>query len=205
MGKELDQLRTELDRLRRRECELLQELSDVRAAAEIQSKKIDDIIEMQSVSVIDRLPVETLSRILHFALSVTRYKEWERHPLWKRQYAGVSRRWRDIILNSPLFWSSICVGFGWPSSYIKMHLARSHEHLLDITIRQWSSDDELADPLLRCSRRWRSLTICFIFTSRTLCLVRDLLSDLRGLSFPHLKQLHVEGYGRFNVKFLTAG
>ncbi|KAI6101143.1 hypothetical protein F5141DRAFT_284527 [Pisolithus sp. B1] len=136
MQKELDQLRAELDSLRRREYDLMQELIDVRAAAEIRSKKIDDIVKMQSVAVVDRLPVEILSRIIHLALSVTHYNEWERHPLWKGQFASVSHWWRDVILKSPSFWSTICVGFGWPSSYIKMQLARSGELPLDITIRK---------------------------------------------------------------------
>ncbi|KAI6111611.1 hypothetical protein EV401DRAFT_2199122, partial [Pisolithus croceorrhizus] len=47
MQKELDQLRAELDSLRRREYDLVQELIDVRAAAEIQSKKIDNIVKTQ--------------------------------------------------------------------------------------------------------------------------------------------------------------
>ncbi|KAI6001288.1 hypothetical protein EDD15DRAFT_2230989 [Pisolithus albus] len=203
MRKDLDQLRTELDRLRRRECELLQELSDVRAAAEAQSKKIDDIIEMQSVSVIDRLPVEILSRILHLALSVTRYEEWEQHPLWKQQYAGVSRRWRDVILNSPSFWSAIILGFGWLSSCIVTHLARSREHLLDITIRQRSPYNELPCHLLCYAPRWCSLTI--LFTSSNRDPVHDLLIRFRGLSFPNLKHLYINGYGYIDAKFMKAG
>ncbi|KAI5986027.1 hypothetical protein EDC04DRAFT_2615230 [Pisolithus marmoratus] len=101
----------------KRECELPEQLFDVRTAAEIQSRKIDYIAEMQPAAVIDCLPVEVFSRILHFALCMAHGPHWWL-PLClrKQRVASVSRRWRDVILNNPPFRSAICVGPGWPSS-----------------------------------------------------------------------------------------
>ncbi|KAI6008508.1 hypothetical protein EDC04DRAFT_3146411 [Pisolithus marmoratus] len=197
---ELTQLRTELDRVRKRESELLQELFDIRASAEIHNQKIDNITKlMRPVAIIDHLPVEVFSRILHFALHVARDSEWSLHRLQKGQFAGVSHRWRDVILNNPSLWSAICLCPSWPSSYVELHVARSHQHLLDITILEWWSFSDfgaLFRPILRCTRRWRSLTIH--------CVVPSLLRDLGRLSLPHLKHVHVQSNQDFDAEFLTA-
>ncbi|KAI6044076.1 hypothetical protein EDC04DRAFT_458529 [Pisolithus marmoratus] len=132
MDRELAQLRAELDRLHKRERELQQELFDVRAAAQTKRKLIHDISKLQPVAAIDRLPVEVLVRILDFALSVTGYSQWRQHCIQKQLFAGVSRWWMNVVMNTPSLWTTICVCPAWPSSLVKMHVARSHEHLLDI-------------------------------------------------------------------------
>ncbi|KAI6003329.1 hypothetical protein EDC04DRAFT_1035150 [Pisolithus marmoratus] len=162
MDRELAQLRDELDRLHKRECELQRELFDVRAAAEIKRKQIEDISKMRAVAAINRLPVEVFTRILHFALSMPCYSRWHEYGTHKLIYARVSRWWRDVILNSPSLWATICVSPHWASSFVEMHVARSGEHPLDIAVLQrWHGDNDVSflGPILSCTRRWRSLTI----------------------------------------------
>ncbi|KAI6009660.1 hypothetical protein EDC04DRAFT_2773041 [Pisolithus marmoratus] len=186
---ELDQLRAELGKLRKRERELLQELFDVRAAAEIRKRKIFDISKVQPVAVINRLPVEVFSRILHFALSIAHCGEWSVVGLRKRQFMAVSRRWRDVVLNSPSLWSVICLCSGWRAPFVEMHVTRSREQPLDITFGDWD-DPGLPDAALcsifRCTHRWRSINICAcaLFVD-----CGDILGDLRRRSFPRLKSL----------------
>ncbi|KAI6008504.1 hypothetical protein EDC04DRAFT_2907118 [Pisolithus marmoratus] len=193
MQEELNQLRTELDRLRKRECELLQELWVVRAAAEIQRQKIYDIVETQSVPVIDSLPVEVFCRILGFALCVTHDRAWDLHRLQKQKFAGVSRLWRDVVLNTPSLWTTICVCSSWPSSFVETHVGRSRGHPLDVTIFEWWHSPRF-DSLLRSTCRWRSLTIGHVDSS--------LLCDLSSRSFPHLKHVHIRVVGSLVLKFL---
>ncbi|KAI6010606.1 hypothetical protein EDC04DRAFT_790750 [Pisolithus marmoratus] len=203
MQKELAQLRTELDRVRKRESELLLELFDARAATEIQNQKIrDSIARIQPIAVIGHLPTDVLSRILYFALYVTHCREWVRHPLQKRQFAGVSRRWRDVILNSPSLWTAICVCPSWSLSYVEQHVARSREHPLDITIRNWSSFSSIGahlHPIRRCAHLWHSLTIY-----AGVEVARFLLRDLSKLSFPCLKSIHIQSTGDFDAEFPMA-
>ncbi|KAI5986025.1 hypothetical protein EDC04DRAFT_2826593 [Pisolithus marmoratus] len=180
---ELDQLRAELGKLWKRERELLRELFDVRAAAEIRKRKIFDISKVQPVAVINRLPVEVFSRILHFALSIAHCGEWfvVVVGLQKRQFMAVSRRWRDVVLNSPSLWSVICLCSGWRAPFVEMHVTRSREHPLDITFGDWD-DPGLPDAALRsifrCTHRWRSINICAC-ASFVDC--GDILGDLRSI------------------------
>ncbi|KAI6139682.1 hypothetical protein BKA82DRAFT_1007425 [Pisolithus tinctorius] len=203
MQKELHQLRAELDRLRKREYELVQELFDVRAAAEIQSQKIDMIVKMQPVAVIDCLPLELLSRILRFALSMTSQWECRLHPRQKQQLAGVSRRWRDVILNTPSLWSTICTCPTWALPAVEMHVARSRDHPLDIIVFEWryaaAGFDAFLHPILPHTHRWHSLTI-----HTGAAVARSLLHGLSELSFPCLKRVDVRSSQNCDVEFPTA-
>ncbi|KAG6331246.1 hypothetical protein ID866_7843 [Astraeus odoratus] len=80
----------------------------------------------------------------------------------------VSRRWRDIILNSPSFWARIHLTPEWSASLIRTHIIRSLLCPIDIVIRNWDSRrhatlfaafmQQLDIVLLHVSR-WRSLNI----------------------------------------------
>ncbi|KAI6010967.1 hypothetical protein F5J12DRAFT_823128 [Pisolithus orientalis] len=181
-----------------RPCKLHQRADNARqftTAASIQSQKIP-------VAVIDCLPLELFSRILHFALSMTSQREWRLHPRQKQQLAGVSRRWRDVILNTPSLWSTICTRPIWALLDVEMHVERSRDHPLDIIVFEWWYSYGFVaflHPILPYTHRWRSLTI-----HTGVADPHSLLHDLSELSFPCLKRVNVQGSRRFDVEFPTA-
>ncbi|KAI6044070.1 hypothetical protein EDC04DRAFT_458272 [Pisolithus marmoratus] len=198
MEGKLPQLRAELAGLRQRKRELQQELFDIRAAAETRRKKIEDISELRPVAAINHLPVEVLVPIFQYALSMTGYSRWRQHCIQKQLFAAVSRWWRDIVMNTPSLWTTICVYPTWPSSSVKTHVARSHEYPLDIAfLKQWRKSEGSASlrSVLSCTSRWRSLTI------RSKACTQSLLCDLSRVSFPCLKRVHIEGDEDFDVEF----
>ncbi|KAI6003330.1 hypothetical protein EDC04DRAFT_2908345 [Pisolithus marmoratus] len=179
----LAQLRAELDRLDKREYELKQELFHVRAAAETKRKLIHDICKLRPVAAINRLPVEVL----------------------KQLFAGVSHRWRNIILNSPSLWTTICVCPTWPFSLVEMHVERSGEYPLDIAIVEWWDEDDdddntfnFLDPVLPYTHRWRSLT------AHAGVPLTQFLRDFDRLFFPCLKSINIHGYDVFDFEFPAA-
>ncbi|KAI6044075.1 hypothetical protein EDC04DRAFT_2942140 [Pisolithus marmoratus] len=202
MDRELAQLRAELDK---REYELKQELFHVRAAAETKCKLIHDICKLRPVAAINRLPVEVLVRILHLALFMPCYSQWRHHCIQKQLFAGVSHRWRNIILNSPSLWTTICVCPTWPFSLVEMHVERSGEYPLDIAIVEWWDEDDDDDdtfnflgPVLPYTRRWRSLTV-----HAGVPLIQ-FLRDFDRLFFPCLKSINIHGYDVFDFEFPAA-
>ena len=81
-------------------------------------------------------------------------------------HSAVCRRWRDIILNTPLFWTFIQISPEWlRTSLLKAHVARSRECPLVIIClgSNWISAKAsyyaaLLDIVIATSHRWRSLT-----------------------------------------------
>ena len=121
----LVQARAKLARLESKAQELVEQLLGVRVAVFAQRTKISELIRHKSP--IQRLPTELLLYIL--ILDVCAHPDHER----KQELAGVSRRWRDIILDSPIFWRSIAIP-RLTTSAIETHLRRSGGSLLDIVI-----------------------------------------------------------------------
>ncbi|KAI6144363.1 hypothetical protein BKA82DRAFT_4177095, partial [Pisolithus tinctorius] len=154
---ELVAARAELVRLEENERNLVKQLSDVRTAAAEQRKRIDELIRTRPPP-IQCLPVELLSSILLLALRGT-------NPSQKEILARVSRHWRDVILDHPNFWSAIeIVSSRKLSPAVRLHLKKSREAPLDITIRVESSKNhsslrEGLDLLIPCADRWHTLYI----------------------------------------------
>lgn len=48
--------------------------------------------------------------------------------------ASVSRRWRDVALNTPTIWTNLQISLGKPRRWVTLALDRSQNRLLDITI-----------------------------------------------------------------------
>lgn len=122
---ELAAARAELARLKEREQVLLEELCKVRVAAQAQKNRIDDLFKQQMLPApIIRLPPTALSDILYRVICDT-HPEPDAHRLTKRQLARVSRRWRDTILNSANFWTTIALNRSWSPSLVMAHVDRS--------------------------------------------------------------------------------
>ena len=97
---ELGRVRIELEQLRKRECDLHEELSRVRATIEAHKSRIEHLAWVKAP--INLLSTETLSNVLELVARTQNSFELQTLTL-----ARVSRAWRDVILNSAKFWSRI--------------------------------------------------------------------------------------------------
>src|SRR5437660_267145 len=79
------------------EQELSPKLSTIRVVVEFQKTRSDGHLRSEQTA-IGLLPVELLSRIFQFTID---------EGMIKTELAGVSRFWRDIIVNSPALWTRI--------------------------------------------------------------------------------------------------
>jgi len=158
--------RVELARLEKQEQELIEQLYNVRTAVRAQRTKLDELIR-QIRAPINRLPNELLLRIFELAIhaSVLAFPSCDVHRHWKRELAGVSRYWRDMVLQSPRLWTTIKLAPTWSESFVKAHVARSSRSPLDIEIctqdgvTQTLTFRASVGILVDCAQRWRSLTI----------------------------------------------
>ena len=155
---ELAQARLELTLLEEKARQLLEQLLDVRATIATQRAKINQLSRTSlRPSTINCLPTEILVFILDLHVHTP-------HPERKQELACVCRRWRDVILQTPCFWSTIHVAFD--ASSINTHLERSRGALLDIVIESapFSPPKHLAllpglDIVMARAHRWRSLLV----------------------------------------------
>ena len=152
----LTQARVELARL---EEKAFKQLLEIRTAMTTQRTKIAEHIRQRPP--IHRLPAELLVSILDLAILV--------HPNChqrKWQLAQVSRRWRDIILDNPIFWTTITLTT-LDHSAIRTHLKRSGNLFLDIVIKVEETPSGIFDTLqyirlpivMPHVHRWRSLEV----------------------------------------------
>jgi len=152
----------------------------------------------QTQASIDSLPNEIVCKILTIVIETT-LPRGDAHRIRKPKLAAVCRRWRDIILNTPLLWTYIEISPKWLiMSLLKAHVERSLECPLVIVCRSlgWTSrsitsnhDETLAlDIVVATVHRWRSLTLteyCIggtLLTDKFDCTVFPLLTHL---SIPH--------------------
>lgn len=123
--------------------------------------ELDQLKKKETPPPIDCLPVELLLKILSFAL-VDDDRVCGRTRMVS---AHVSRHWRDVILNCPAFWTTIELYPGRTPPFIKAHVERSRNYLVDINIHHWFSGEEfivfpkLLDAIIPCAHRWRSFTV----------------------------------------------
>ena len=187
---ELREARAELVRLEASAKDLLSQLLDVRAAISRQRTKINELIR-QRPPIIDRLPTEILLSILIHAQPNFRRK---------RQLVGVCRRWKNIILDSPMLWSLIVVSGEESSKSIRTHLKRSGNALLDILIEveDWSSYRGLESSLailVAHAHRWQSL--CLVDRRREEgAVLGEFISKVTAhTEFPSLKHVIIPDFG----------
>ncbi|KIM70899.1 hypothetical protein SCLCIDRAFT_175433 [Scleroderma citrinum Foug A] len=99
---ELSRARTKLALLEEQGRRLLKELLRVRDAVATQRAKVVKLTRTRPTA-FNLLPTEILMFILY--LDVRDYHD----PKRKYQLAGVCRRWKDIIFDSPSLWTTIYV------------------------------------------------------------------------------------------------
>ncbi|KAI6151218.1 hypothetical protein BKA82DRAFT_1004065 [Pisolithus tinctorius] len=195
---ELTEARAALATMENRERELLSELRSIRDAVRLQRSRVEELITRLPISPIDRLPNESLLRVLEFCLEEAAHT-CDVYIHAKRELASVSRRWRDLILHSPSLWTLLTVTSSWSEARAKIYMTRSSQSLLDIVIRfyGYGYDDRdgifttLLSILTSGAHRWRSLTICEDTTHFHRSLM---LEKLNHLSFPSLKRVSISNY-----------
>ena len=188
---ELAVARAELTRLEQKEQQLLQHLIDVRAASKTQRSKIDVLVRERSC-MISRLPTELLVRTFSYLLSnYGRSVHSRRHLL-----ASVSRRWRDVILDTPMLWEYIVVCPSDDFWCLEIQLGRGGDAPLDVVMTEWSDwyycDDleESLDTAFTSANRWRSLTI----KGNVASCAKIILTRMNKIKFPSLRHIEVEGF-----------
>ena len=195
---ELAQARVKLNQLEEVARKLLKLLLDVRAIIAAQRANVNELSRTNlRPSTINRLPTEILVIVLDLAIH-TRHR-----PERKQKLAGVCRHWRDVILQTPCFWSTIHVASD--ASSINTHLERSRGTLLDIVIEgaPRSPSKHLAlhpglETVMTCARRWRSLLVIADYSSDDYLeeedeeLLTDFIADrINHLHFPSLKRVTI--------------
>ena len=146
----------ELDQLEGEEKHLTERLSVVHEKIKAHKAKIDILVKGRPPS-INRLPLELLSQILVHSTLEPEFPERSFHAI-----ACVSRRWRDVVLYTPTFWTSITVTPHQQLYRLRRQLKRSYASRLDIWITGWRETYALEaslDMILPHSINWRTLTV----------------------------------------------
>ncbi|KAI5994829.1 hypothetical protein EDD15DRAFT_2518441, partial [Pisolithus albus] len=200
---ELDEARAELARLEGTEVTIFKQLVEIRVAIKKQKSRIEEFIKKRSPA-INCLPVELLSRIFRFLLvhddsfTSTELLGLANH---RKELSMVSQLWRNVILDTPEFWSDIVLTLGQPPdiAFVEIQLRRSRKVPLNITITGWSDVDE-DDPiqpwlnvLTSSADRWQRLHVFKVGRE----ILSDILHALEGLEFPYLKEIHMDMDGEF--------
>ena len=196
---ELSQAWAKLALLEEQAQRLLKELLHVRAAVATQRAKVDELIRTRPTA-FNLIPTEILLCILNLDVRACH------HPKRKYQLAGVCQRWKNIILDSPSFWTTIHVATS--ASSIMTHLERSRGALLDIIIEAslWSQSNHLAlvpslDIVGPLAHRWHRLSITCVGYSgydeedededNHMALAEFITTRINHLQFPSLKYVAI--------------
>ena len=161
---ELMEARTKLALLEKQEKRLVDQLCVIRTAVQTQWIKVEELVQ-RIPAPINRLPDELLLRIFELSIhaSALASQECDVHRHRKRQLAGVSRRWRDVVLHSPSLWTTIKLSPTWSETFVAAHVARSSQSLLDIEMcyceRVTQAFCMSVALLATCHQRWRSLRL----------------------------------------------
>ncbi|KAI5986311.1 hypothetical protein F5J12DRAFT_748887, partial [Pisolithus orientalis] len=135
-------------------------------AMDTQRMQLEELIKKRDPGpAIHRLPVELLVLIFCFTIVCPYYAGTYKLDIEigyrRRSLAIVSRRWRDVILDTPILWQDICLASPQDRHTLVLQLKRSQGLLLDVTITNkladYSTTDELLHHLRPTTNRWRSL------------------------------------------------
>ena len=190
--RELAEARAELGRLEKQEQQLVEQLHHARTSIRQQHKKIGELVR-QLPSPVDRLPNEVLLWIFELCLQYP----YDCYPQ-RRVLACVSRRWMDIIMNSPGFWTSIKLASTWSTSTVMRHVTNSRQSPLEIEVSSWGygrngNDEEkmlaMLNVLLPCAHRWISLVI---ERDVRISFLHTLVKSMAQSAFPSLTHISIE-------------
>ncbi|KAI6121088.1 hypothetical protein F5141DRAFT_496765 [Pisolithus sp. B1] len=190
---ELEWARTELSQLEIIERTHLGQLLAARKVIQAQRIRIEEIIKRRQPAIY-RLPIELLTRIFGFALvrEEGKQKQFDVIRTRRRNLAGVSRLWRDVILTTPDLWSDIGLTPLRDQTPLLLQLRRSQGVPLDVTITdeaEYLHIEQLLRDLLPTTDRWRSLHIYNVVDIPNLTAIIYTLSEAL---FPSLVHFYVD-------------
>ena len=186
---ELCQARSELNRLEKEERATLERLLRIRMEIKTYRTRIDTLVR-EGPSPIGRLPPELLSCILKYSIT-----DDSSLPQSMQSLAGVSRMWRDAILNTPSFWNSVRVVGNVEPAHLRTQLRRSCQLPLHVWIHKWGdpssifSDqfDLLLEAITPTANRWVTLSI----TSNAPWAMDNAMDKFRCLKFTSLTKVDI--------------
>ena len=124
-------------------------------------------------------------------------ESYDPYRIRRLELSRVCHHWREIILNTPKFWSFIRLESTWPKSLVEVHIHKSGQLPLDIVLgsrshrlsyMSKSNVDDLLDTLIPTAHRWNSLVI---EDSRCAAHFSTILNRLDSAVFPILTRLCV--------------
>ena len=184
---ELARVRIELEQLRKRERDLDEELSRVRATIEAHKSRIEHLAWAKSP--INTLPTEIFSYVFELVIRTE-----DSYELQISSLARVSRAWRDLILNSAKFWSRIDLSPTRPNlnlSLLRGHVERWARSPLDIFVYHWGEDlarlSTFIDVIVPHAHCWRTLEV---YENNSQCL-QLILNKINHLRFPSLTRAYI--------------
>lgn len=150
---QIHEARLELMHLEKQVQDFQAKFFDSRTALQAQKAKVETLIR-QSAHPIGRLPVDIFLYIAKLS------------GLSPLDLMGVSRRWKNVVLQSPSLWTNIRVSPKWSTQLVEAHVGKSSQLLLDITIHSWRTESRhkgnlfaMLDVLIPHAHRWRSFVI----------------------------------------------
>ena len=183
---ELAEARAELARLKEKERDLVNQLLAVRAEISFQNVHISSLIKVRRRPAIHLLPNEILISIFDLVIHDNLYYSLMGER--RQQLAGVSRKWRDLILDTPTLWSTIVVT-KQDIKFTENCVKKSRKTLLDIIVMSISPALEV---VISYSHRWRSLTL--IDGERGRPSLGDVVVkkiEIENLDFPSLRHVTI--------------
>ena len=199
---ELMEARTKLALLEEQQQGVVDQLYVIRAAVRTQRMKVEELAR-RIPAPINRLPDELLLQIFELSIhaSVAAFQECDVHRHCKRKLAGVSRRWRDVVLHSPSLWTTIKLSPTWSESFVAAHVVRSSQSLIDIEMcyceRVTQAFCMSVALLVTCHQRWRSLRLTH--DSSGGIVLAAFLRITENVTFPSLAHVSVNFYIRLHL------
>ena len=121
----------------------------------------------QTQAPINSLPTEIVCEILTTAIEMPGFDRGYAHRDRKSELATVCRRWRDIILNTPFFWTYIDGCHGFDLAHVRADRYKAFVDILIATVHRWCS--------LTITNNFHG---CRLITDRLGCTVFPLLTHL---------------------------
>ncbi|CAA7258686.1 unnamed protein product [Cyclocybe aegerita] len=154
---------------------------------------------------INELPDDLLTEVITFAMKSSKPNRNGEVPV-QIELSLVCRRWRDLILHSPLLWTDIFISTT-PLINASIFFERSQTALIDVTFSSYTGDNTNADhdytiysTVAKHISRIRSLSIDVIGPSD----YYPFFLPWKGLEAPTLKSLHIRSCFDGSTRFLTS-
>lgn len=180
VDKTLAYLTSEVKDLEKGEADLVQKLADMRASLAHARLRLAEYKDINKNAFTYYFPAEIMVAI--FKIVATYRDEQSLNYRMPITVSHVSRRWRNIALQTPLLWSTIFMDTEASLRRIfDTYIERSRSCLLDIEMGpEWMMNYHFfVSKILPHINRWRQLTVNF-YSNRALSILIKQLADLKA-------------------------